>query len=109
MGCWTNLKKKKGWEEGPSQNKNEIQYIIYLRANVHTLERLSQENCTTQGLDSDILLPELENLYCSLLPAQRNLPSGKDPLWSQGQWAMSIKRWCLLTGVEPNKYTTSTS
>lgn len=23
--------------------------------------------------------------------------------------AMSIKRWCLLTGVEPNKYTTSTS
>ncbi|XP_067306043.1 uncharacterized protein [Pseudorasbora parva] len=31
-------------EEGPSQGKNEIQYVLDLRTKLHTLERLSREN-----------------------------------------------------------------
>uniref|UniRef100_A0A8C2BR64 Gypsy retrotransposon integrase-like protein 1 n=1 Tax=Cyprinus carpio TaxID=7962 RepID=A0A8C2BR64_CYPCA len=32
------------WEEGPSQGKNEIQYVLDLRTKLHTLGRLSMEN-----------------------------------------------------------------
>lgn len=39
-GMWTHLK----LEEDPKLNKNEILYILDLRAKLHTLGRLSQEN-----------------------------------------------------------------
>ncbi|CAM4612755.1 unnamed protein product [Leuciscus chuanchicus] len=32
------------WEDGPSNSKNEIQYVLDLRAKLHTLGRLSMEN-----------------------------------------------------------------
>ncbi len=32
------------WEDGPSRGKNEIQYVMDLRAKLHTLGRLSMEN-----------------------------------------------------------------
>ncbi|XP_051724240.1 uncharacterized protein LOC127498671 isoform X1 [Ctenopharyngodon idella] len=32
------------WEDGPSQSKNEIQYVMDLRTKLHTLGRLSTEN-----------------------------------------------------------------
>uniref|UniRef100_A0A3P8QWH1 ribonuclease H n=2 Tax=Astatotilapia calliptera TaxID=8154 RepID=A0A3P8QWH1_ASTCA len=32
------------WEDGPSPAKNEIQYVLDLRAKLHTLGRLSREN-----------------------------------------------------------------
>ncbi|KAL0190638.1 hypothetical protein M9458_013336, partial [Cirrhinus mrigala] len=32
------------WEDGPSQSKNEIQYVMDLRTKLHTLGRLSMEN-----------------------------------------------------------------
>ncbi len=35
---------KESWEEGPSNSRNEIQYVLDLRAKLHTLGRLSMEN-----------------------------------------------------------------
>nr|XP_024655059.1 uncharacterized protein LOC112430808 [Maylandia zebra] len=35
---------KESWEDGPSPAKNEIQYVLDLRAKLHTLGRLSREN-----------------------------------------------------------------
>ncbi|XP_062415775.1 uncharacterized protein LOC134107852 [Pungitius pungitius] len=35
---------KESWEEGPSPGKNEIQYVLDLRAKLHTLGRMSREN-----------------------------------------------------------------
>ena len=35
---------KENWEEGPSPSKSEIQYIMDLRAKLHTLGQLSWEN-----------------------------------------------------------------
>ncbi|KAM6944694.1 regulator of G-protein signaling 3-like [Lycodopsis pacificus] len=35
---------KENWEEGPSTGKSEIQYVLDLRAKLHTLGRLSREN-----------------------------------------------------------------
>ena len=35
---------KESWEEGTSTSKNEIQYVMDLRAKLHTLGRLSREN-----------------------------------------------------------------
>ena len=35
---------KESWEEGPSTSKNEIQYVLELRAKLHTLGRLSREH-----------------------------------------------------------------
>ncbi|XP_061920399.1 uncharacterized protein LOC133661276 [Entelurus aequoreus] len=35
---------KESWEEGPSPSKNEIQYVMDLRAKLHTLGHLSREN-----------------------------------------------------------------
>ena len=35
---------KENWEEGPSPSKNEIQYVMDLRAKLHTLGQLSREN-----------------------------------------------------------------
>ena len=35
---------KENWEEGPSPSKNEIQYVMDLRAKLHTLGQLSCEN-----------------------------------------------------------------
>ncbi len=35
---------KESWEEGPSNSRNEIQYVLDLRAKLHTLGWLSMEN-----------------------------------------------------------------
>ncbi len=35
---------KESWEEGPSNSRNEIQYVLDLRGKLHTLGRLSMEN-----------------------------------------------------------------
>ncbi len=35
---------KESWEEGPSNSRSEIQYVLDLRAKLHTLGRLSREN-----------------------------------------------------------------
>ncbi|XP_061764252.1 uncharacterized protein K02A2.6-like [Nerophis ophidion] len=35
---------KESWEEGPSPSKNEIQYVMDLRAKLHTLRHLSRED-----------------------------------------------------------------
>uniref|UniRef100_A0AAQ4PTP4 ribonuclease H n=1 Tax=Gasterosteus aculeatus aculeatus TaxID=481459 RepID=A0AAQ4PTP4_GASAC len=35
---------KESWEEGPSPGKNEIQYVLDLRAKLHTLGKMSREN-----------------------------------------------------------------
>ncbi len=35
---------KESWEEGPSNSRSEIQYVLDLRAKLHTLGRLSMEN-----------------------------------------------------------------
>ncbi len=35
---------KESWEEGPSNSRNEIQYVLDLRVKLHTLGRLSMEN-----------------------------------------------------------------
>ncbi len=35
---------KESWEEGPSNSRSEIQYVMDLRAKLHTLGRLSMEN-----------------------------------------------------------------
>nr|XP_061833255.1 uncharacterized protein LOC133617337 [Nerophis lumbriciformis] len=35
---------KESWEEGPSPSKKEIQYVMDLRAKLHTLEHLSRKN-----------------------------------------------------------------
>ena len=35
---------RENWEEGPSPSKNEIQYVLDLRAKLHTLGQLSREN-----------------------------------------------------------------
>ena len=35
---------KENWEEGPSPSKNEILYVMDLRAKLHTLGQLSREN-----------------------------------------------------------------
>ena len=35
---------RENWEEGPSPSKNEIQYVLDLRAKLHTLGQLSCEN-----------------------------------------------------------------
>ena len=36
-------------------------------------------------------------------------PSGKGPFWSHGALGMLTMMWCILTGVRPHKFTTSTS
>lgn len=35
---------KESWEEGPSTSKNEIQYVLDLRAKLHTLGKLSRKH-----------------------------------------------------------------
>lgn len=35
---------KESWEDGQSPSKNEVQYILDLRAKLHTLGQLSREN-----------------------------------------------------------------
>ncbi len=35
---------KESWEEGPSNSRSEIQYVLDLRAKLHTLGQLSMEN-----------------------------------------------------------------
>ncbi len=35
---------REAWEEGPTNAKNEIQYVLDLRAKLHTLGRLKIEN-----------------------------------------------------------------
>ncbi len=35
---------REAWEEGPSNSRSEIQYVMDLRAKLHTLGRLSMEN-----------------------------------------------------------------
>ena len=35
---------KESWEEGPSPSKSGIQYVMDLRAKLHTLSQLSREN-----------------------------------------------------------------
>ncbi|XP_060776904.1 uncharacterized protein LOC132886358 [Neoarius graeffei] len=35
---------KENWEEEPSQSKNEIQYVLDLRAKLHALSHITQEN-----------------------------------------------------------------
>ncbi|KAI2644928.1 Retrovirus-related Pol polyprotein from transposon 17.6 [Labeo rohita] len=35
---------REAWEEGPSDSKNEIQYVLDLRTKLHTLGQLSMEN-----------------------------------------------------------------
>ena len=35
---------KESWEEGPSSSKSEVQYVLDLRAKLHTLGQLSREN-----------------------------------------------------------------
>ncbi len=35
---------KEAWEEGPSNSRSEIQYVLDLRAKLHTLGRLSMGN-----------------------------------------------------------------
>ena len=35
---------RENWEEGPSPSKNEIQYVLDLRAKLHTLGQLSREH-----------------------------------------------------------------
>ncbi|XP_031732011.1 uncharacterized protein LOC116399190 [Anarrhichthys ocellatus] len=35
---------KENWEEGPSAGKSEIQYVLDLRAKLHTLDRMSRKN-----------------------------------------------------------------
>ena len=35
---------KENWEEGPSTSKNEIQYVMDLRAKLHSLGQISREN-----------------------------------------------------------------
>ncbi len=35
---------KESWEEGPSNSRSEIQYVLDLRAKLHTVGRLSMEN-----------------------------------------------------------------
>ena len=35
---------KESWEEGPSPSKNKVQYVLDLRAKLHTLGQLSREN-----------------------------------------------------------------
>lgn len=68
------LLKEKG-KEGPSPIKNSIQYILDLRAKLHT--------------ESEIKL-----LYCFQLHSSQN---GEDSPWSYGGWAM----WTMHRTLSP--------
>ena len=93
---------KESWEEGPSPSKNEVQYVLDLRAKLHTLGQLSRENL----LQAQERQQRLYNrgarlrqlLYCSLRLTPNYSPSGKDPLWSHGEWVTLTMRLCVRTG-----------
>uniref|UniRef100_A0AAQ4Q9F2 Gypsy retrotransposon integrase-like protein 1 n=1 Tax=Gasterosteus aculeatus aculeatus TaxID=481459 RepID=A0AAQ4Q9F2_GASAC len=85
---------KEHWEEGPSLSKNEIQYVLDLRAKLHTLGELSRENLLqaqerqqrlyNRGARLRQFTPG-EKVLVFLLPPQNYSPSGKGPLWSHGR------------------------
>lgn len=99
---------KENCEQGPSQAKNEIHYVLDLRAKLYTLG----SNTRAPGPGTS-LVPvqqrgkthlEVKCLYCSFLLAQGYLPSAKDPLWSNMGWlTLTMKR------EEPHWYITSIS
>ncbi len=91
------------WEEGPSESKNEIQYVLDLRIKLHTLGQLSMDNLLqVQDKQSrlhnratrlhNFALWEIKYLYYSPLLALNYLPSGKGPSRSYGVQEISIMR-----------------
>ncbi len=105
------------WEDGPSDSRNEIQYVLDLRTKLHTLGRLSMENLLqAQDRQSRLynqgcvnLHREKKYLYCFLRLARKYSPSGKDPLRSHGELGILIMRWFVQTGMGHIRFITSTS
>ncbi len=81
---------KESWEEGPSNSRSEIQYVMDLRAKLHTLGRLSMENLL-QAQDK-----------------QRRLYNRGRPSWSHSGLGSSISRSNARIGVVHVRFTTST-
>ena len=85
---------KEKWEEGPSPSRSKIQYVMYLRAKLHTLGQLSRENLLEAQERQQRLYNRgtkdhfhwaIKSWYYSRHPALNYSPSGKDPSWSHDE------------------------
>ncbi len=107
---------KESWEEGPSNSRSEIQYVLDLRAKLHTLGRLSMENLLqaqdrqTRLYNRGMRLRQFTPRYLCYFQrlVQNYSQSGKDPLWSHGEWGSSITRSNERIGVMHVRFITST-
>lgn len=98
--CWVLDVIREAWEEGPSNSGSEIQYVLDLRAKLHTLGWLSMENLLqAQDTQSQLynrgnvnLHQEVKCVYYFQRIALSYSQSGKDLLWSHGKLGISIIR-----------------
>ena len=103
---------KENWEEGPSPSKNEIQYVMDLRAKLHTLGQLSRENLLEAqehhqrlyNRGTKLLQFSLGDKVLVLLPTSSTKLLAK----SHDEWGMLIMRCSGLIERGQNKSTTST-
>uniref|UniRef100_A0AAQ4NNT0 Integrase catalytic domain-containing protein n=1 Tax=Gasterosteus aculeatus aculeatus TaxID=481459 RepID=A0AAQ4NNT0_GASAC len=105
---------KEHWEEGPSPGKNEIRYVLDLRAKLHTLGELSRENLL-QAQERQQRLYNRGAKLRQFTPGEKVLvllPSSSSKLLAKWQGPFVVTRqvgWCDLTEGEPRRSTTSTS
>uniref|UniRef100_A0A8C1GUB2 Gypsy retrotransposon integrase-like protein 1 n=1 Tax=Cyprinus carpio TaxID=7962 RepID=A0A8C1GUB2_CYPCA len=82
------------WEEGPSQSKNEIQYVLDLRTKLHTLGRLSMENLL-QAQDRQSQLYNRGTKLRKLAPGEKVLvllPTSSSKLIAKWQGPFEVAR-----------------
>ena len=97
---WNSI--KENWEAGSSDSKNEIQYVMDLRAKLHSVGVMSREHLHQaqerqrrlydRGTRLRDLTRGMSSLYCCPPLAPNYSRIGKGPLWSRGESGTWITR-----------------
>ncbi len=85
---------KESWEEGPSNSRSEIQYVMDLRAKLHTLWRLSMENLL-QAQDKQMQLYNRGTRLRQFTPGEKVLvllPTSNSKLLAKWQGPFVVTR-----------------
>ncbi len=85
---------KESWEEGPSNSRSEIQYVMDLRAKLHTLGRLSMENLL-QAQDKQMQLYNRGTRLLQFTPGEKVLvllPTSNSKLLAKWQGPFVVTR-----------------
>ncbi len=85
---------KESWEEGSSNSRNEIQYVLDLRAKLHTLGRLSRENLL-QAQDKQMRLYDRGTRLRQFTPGDKVLvllPTSSSKLLAKWQGPFVVTR-----------------